>query len=213
MSIMLQKGVSSTGIDIFTILYHIWLYYRVGISKQTKWSQIALSFINFILLRQCVLWTIPFINFNFEYTNRILFVIFQVGVFYLIQELYMYFIHRLLHWSKLLYTWVHRQHHLLKAECFTTASYMSPIEIIIHIYPNVILGPIIFNYYNGYILKESFIIWMCLAIFYFVWSHSGVSDLKYMPSVKHHWLHHKYYNVNYGTWLTDGIFRTIRYED
>ncbi|ARF09979.1 fatty acid hydroxylase superfamily [Indivirus ILV1] len=213
MTIQLQKGFNTMGIDIFVILYHIWLYHRVGISPLITWSQMIFSFMNFIFLRQLILWTVSFLNFNSEYTNNTFFVLFQVGFFYLIQEFYMYFAHRFMHWNKFLYNWVHRRHHLLNAECFTTATYMSPIEIIVHIYPNIILGPVIFNFYFGYIFKEAFFIWSCLANFYFVWSHSGVNDSQYMPSIKHHWLHHKYYNVNYGSWLTDKLFGTIRYND
>ena len=212
MNILLQKGFNTLGIDIFVILYHVWLYHRLGISEKTTWSQIALSVINFLFLRQLILLSVPFLNFNSEYTDQTIFVIIQTGFFYLVQEFYMYFVHRFMHWSKICYNWIHRLHHTAKAECFTTAMYMSPIEILLHIFPDLMIGPIIFHFYYGYIYKEAFAIWTCLATFYFIWSHSG-ADSQYMPSVQHHWLHHKYYTVNYGTWLTDSLFGTIKHYD
>lgn len=210
---LLQKGFNTLGIDIFMIAYHTWLYHRLGISIQTTWSNLGLSCINFFLLRQLIIWGLPFISFNAEFTNNTIAVLLQVAFFYFVQEIYMYFIHRLMHKIKFLYIWIHRRHHLAKAECFTTAMYMSPLEIILHIYPDLMLGPVILYNYCGYIYKEAFTIWTCLATFYFIWSHSGVTDSLYMPSSKDHWLHHKYYNVNYGSGLLDRIFGTALYED
>ena len=100
-------------------------------------------------------------------------------------------------------------HHDVKGECFSTAMYMSPVEILIHIFPNAMIGPIIVFLFKGFIYKEGFIFWICLSVFYFIWSHTGITDSQYMPSVKHHYDHHKYYNCNYGTVLTDTIFGTV----
>ena len=208
MDILLQKGFNTLGIDIFVLGYHIWLYHRVGISNKTTWSELGLSTFNFFLLRQLLLWTIPYISFNSEFTSNTIFVLLQIGFFYFIQEIYMYFIHRLMHKIKFLYIWVHQLHHKAKAECFTTAMYMSPLEVILHIYPDVILGPVIWYLCFGYIYKEAFSLWVITANFYFVWSHSGVMDSQYMPSAKSHWLHHKYYNVNYGSLFSDRLFGT-----
>jgi len=209
--IELQRSFNTFWIDVAIFAYHVWLYHRLGISKKTKPIEVVVSIFNFFLLRQMILWSLPHMSFNKENTDKTIMVITQVAIFYLFQEFYMYGIHRYCHYNKFLYKWVHKIHHDIEGECFSTAMYMSPLEMVIHIFPDLMIGPIIIHLFDGYIFKESFIIWTCLASFYFVWSHSGVKDSQYMPSVDHHLLHHKFYNCNYGSWLSDSLFGTIKY--
>ena len=213
MEIELQKGFNNLGLDIFVFLYHVWLYHRLGISKKTTLYHLIVSAFNFCLLRQLILWILPVISFNIENTDQTISVVFQTTFFYLVQEFYMYGTHRLLHWSPFLYTYVHKMHHEVKGECFSTAMYMTSWEIIVHIFPDLMLGPLIWYFFNGFIYKEAFMIWTCLATFYFIWTHSGVMDSPYMPSTLHHWLHHKYPKSNFGSALSDNIFGTTMHED
>lgn len=210
--IELQNNFNTFWLNIAFLMYHIWLYYRLGISNKTKILEIIISIANFFLLRQMILWSLGRMYFNIETTNKFIEVMFQLTVFYLLQEFYMYAIHKYFHYNKFLYKWVHQMHHDIKAECFTTAMYMSPLEIIFHIFPDLMIGPIFVHSLNGFIYKESFIIWVCASSFYFIWSHSGEEKSNYMPSVKHHLDHHKYLNCNYGSPLSDGIFGTTRFE-
>lgn len=204
----LQKGFNTLGIDIFTILYHIWLYHRVGISRETTFRQLGLAIFNFLLLRQVIIYTLPYMNFNSEQTDMTIPVIIQITFFYLIQEVWMYSAHRYLHYNKLLYKWIHSVHHEVKGECFSTAMYMNPVETLIFIYPNLMLGPVLLHLYLGWLYKESLIIWTVLATFYFIWSHSGVTDSPYMPNVNHHLNHHLRLVGNYGSYFTDTLFGT-----
>ena len=213
MNVELQEGFNNLGVDIFVILYHIWLYHRLGISKDTTWKHIIVNFLNYLFLRQLILWTIAKMYFNAESTNQTIVVIIQTCFFYIVQEFYMYGIHRFMHWNKFCYKWVHKMHHDVKGECFSTAMYMTPMEIALHIFPDLMIGPVIWHWGFGFVHKEAFMIWTCIATFYFIWTHSGVMDSEYMPSTEFHWLHHKYYNVNYGSWISDSIFRTAMYEE
>jgi sterol desaturase/sphingolipid hydroxylase (fatty acid hydroxylase superfamily) len=207
-----QWGFNNLGIDLFVVFYNIWLYHRIGISKDTKLNQIALSAVNVLLLRQIILWTLPMILFNAEQTNMTIPMILQIVFFYVVQELYMHQIHRIMHKVKFIYSYVHSWHHTVKAEDFSTAFYMHPLEIIFFIYPNLMLGPFILYCYLGFLYKESMIIWTGLATFYFIFSHTGVES-DYLPSTRHHWLHHKYLVGNFGSWLSDTLFGTVIIEN
>jgi len=205
----LQSGFNTLGLDIFTVLYHIWLYHRVGISKDTTMPQLALAVCNFLLLRQLIIWTLPIIRFNSEQTDRTIIVLLQVIWYWICNELYMYWAHRCLHYNKFLYSNIHYMHHQVKGECFSTAMYMHPLETVLFIYPNLMLGPFLLYLYQGWVYKESMLIWTCLATFYFIWSHSGVTDSQYMPSTIHHLSHHGRLNCAFGSIITDTLFGTM----
>lgn len=202
-----QAGFDVTFLDIFVIIYHMILYLILGIDRKTNINHIFVSICNIILLRYMIVKTLSILYFNITYVIDIT-VITQILFYYIVQEFYMYWAHRCLHKIKLLYNNIHYRHHILRAECFSTSFYMSPLEIIINIYPNLLLGPFLYYYWYGFLLKESLFIWTCLATFYFVWSHTN-AHYTFMPSTLFHWQHHKYYTCNYGSWMTDKLFGTI----
>jgi sterol desaturase/sphingolipid hydroxylase (fatty acid hydroxylase superfamily) len=208
-----QKNFNNLGLDLFVVFYNIWLYHRVGISKDTKLSQIIFAGFNFLLLRQLILWTLPLMTFNAEQTDQTIPMILQIVFFYAIQELYMHRVHLIMHKVKFLYSYIHSVHHTTKGSDFSLAFYLHPLETIFFIYPNLMLGPIVLHCYLGFLYKEAMIIWTILATFYFIWSHSGVIDSPYMPDVKSHFSHHKYLNGNYGSWITDSLFGTLIKEE
>lgn len=193
-------------VEIFLGVYYICLFWKFGIGKNTQLEQILMSVINLVILRYMIMETLPCITFSYN-VNPII-DIFQFVLFYLIQEFYMYGIHILMHKIKFIYRNIHSVHHEAKGECWSTAMYMHPIEIAIHIYPDLMLGPLLYSKIFE-VSNVAFIAWTIAATFWFVWSHSG-QNISYMPSVKHHWLHHKYYNCNYGSWITDTLFGTNR---
>jgi sterol desaturase/sphingolipid hydroxylase (fatty acid hydroxylase superfamily) len=113
-----------------------------------------------------------------------------------------------MHKVKFLYTHIHSWHHITRAESFSVAFYMHPVEIVFFIYPNLMLGPIILHWYLGFLYKEAMIIWTIMATFYFIFSHTGIES-PYLPATKWHWLHHSTPSRgNYGSWLSDTIFGT-----
>jgi sterol desaturase/sphingolipid hydroxylase (fatty acid hydroxylase superfamily) len=152
-------------------------------------------------------------TFNAEQTDQTIPMIFQIGFFYIVQELYMHRVHLIMHKVKFLYNYIHTVHHQISGDSFIVAFYMHPLEIVFFIYPNLMLGPILLHWYLGFLYKESMIIWTIVATFYFIWSHSGVMDSPYMPSAKWHYLHHKYQLGNFGSWITDNIFGTAIQEN
>lgn len=187
------------------ILYHVCLYFHLGVNPKTTWKGWLVSGFNFLLLRTLIVYTFPIMSFNRRWSLNID-VISQLTFFYLTEELYMYAAHRFMHWNKWLYMNIHSVHHEVMGDCFTTAMYMHPIEMMTHIFPDLMIGPTIIHIYKGWIYKEAMVAWMFLSTFYFIYSHSGGT----LVSTKHHWLHHKYYNCNYGSIITDTIFRTCK---
>eukprot|EP00980_Cylindrotheca_fusiformis_P004681 scaffold992_cov116-Cylindrotheca_fusiformis.AAC.16 len=120
----------------------------------------------------------------------------------LYREVQFYFAHRLIH-IRALYTYVHSVHHRnTDIEPFSGLC-MHPIE---HMYYFTSIAPSLY---------------FCATPFAFVWngihllispgaSHSGFED--HSDSDQHHYLHHRYFECNYGTpsFLLDNIFGTFR---
>jgi lathosterol oxidase len=120
----------------------------------------------------------------------------------LYRDVHFYFAHRLLH-IRALYTYVHAVHHRnTDIEPFSGLC-MHPIE---HMY-----------YFTSIALS----LYVCATPFAFLWngihliispgaSHSGFED--HANSAQHHYLHHRYFECNYGTpsFLLDNIFGTFR---
>jgi len=214
--IELQKGFNTTLIDVAVIAFHVWLYHRKGINPNSTVIELITSLLNFLMLRQFIIWSLTIMNFNKDITDNSYTLILELACYWLLQELYMYWVHRLMHKVKFLYNNIHRIHHITKAEDCFVAFFMHPLEVLFFIYPNLMVGPFIIQVYYGYTDKSAFIIWVCLATFYFVWSHSNDSNTipdSYFPSTKHHWMHHLRQNCHYGSWLTDTIFGTIVKEE
>ncbi|CAJ1923731.1 unnamed protein product [Cylindrotheca closterium] len=120
----------------------------------------------------------------------------------LYREVQFYFAHRLIH-IRALYTYVHSVHHRnTDIEPFSGLC-MHPVE---HLYYFTSMAPSLY---------------FCTTPFAFVWngihliiapgaSHSGYED--HIDSDQHHYLHHRYFECNYGTtsFPLDSLFGTFR---
>lgn len=115
-------------------------------------------------------------------------------------------IHRTLHFSPMLYQWIHKRHHQFTAPSSFSAIYAHPVE---HLVGNVI--PVL----AGSVVMESHLsttwCWLLLGLWLSTCDHSGF-DLPGLSETKMHDLHHQKLNCNYGApgMFMDKLFKTRR---
>ena len=117
--------------------------------------------------------------------------IYELFFFMVIEEIFFYYGHRLLH-SKLFYGAIHKIHHEWTSPIGVVAIYCHPIEhIMTNIFP-VLLGPLIMKSHIAVIW-----LWSSIAIFNAILTHSGY-HLPWMLSPEAHDYHHKIFTEIYG---------------
>lgn len=137
-------------------------------------------------------------------------VLFEMAVHILMEEIGFYYSHRLLH-SRYLYKHIHKKHHEWTAPISVTAIYCHPIE---HIFSNL-LPPFFGVFIMGSHVATSWL-WFSLAILSTLNAHSGY-HLPFFPSPEAHDFHHLKFNQCYGVLGvldrfhgTDTLFRSTR---
>jgi sterol desaturase/sphingolipid hydroxylase (fatty acid hydroxylase superfamily) len=98
----------------------------------------------------------------------------------------LFHIHHLILHVPYFYKHIHKVHHEFKEPIGISAHYVHWIEFIVLYYP-IITGPLIFKMH-----PLCFSLWIIIAIIVNVSGHSGYFS-------KEHFLHHKYFNFNYGS--------------
>ncbi|MCL4117038.1 UNVERIFIED_CONTAM: hypothetical protein GTU68_062064 [Idotea baltica] len=118
-------------------------------------------------------------------------VLFELAIFILVEEVCFYYSHRLFH-HRLLYKRYHKLHHEWQSPIALTAIYSHPFE---HIFSNLLpifAGPMIMGSHVA-----TFWLWVSLAIFSTLNAHSGY-HLPFFPSPEAHDYHHLKFNQCYG---------------
>lgn len=128
----------------------------------------------------------------------------QVALFFVMEDTWHYWGHRLLH-SKHLYKRFHKQHHKYAAPFGLTAEYAHPVEVAFT-GTGTVGSPILFSFLGGNLHLLTVIIWVSLRLAQAVDSHSGYdfpwslkNFLPFWSGADHHDDHHKYFVGNYAS--------------
>ncbi|XP_030066990.1 fatty acid hydroxylase domain-containing protein 2 isoform X1 [Microcaecilia unicolor] len=137
-------------------------------------------------------------------------VLLELFIFVLIEEILFYYSHRLFHHPKL-YKHIHKKHHEWTAPVGVVSMYAHPLE---HMFSNmlpVMVGPIIMGSHVATIM-----LWFCLTILSTTISHCGY-HLPFLPSPEFHDFHHLKFNQCYGVLglldhlhATDTVFKQTK---
>ncbi|XP_068134401.1 fatty acid hydroxylase domain-containing protein 2 [Hyperolius riggenbachi] len=118
-------------------------------------------------------------------------VLLELSVFVMVEEMLFYYSHRLFHHPSL-YKHVHKQHHEWTAPVGVVAMYAHPLE---HIFSNMLppmVGPMLMGSHVATVMM-----WFSLALVSTTISHCGY-HLPFLPSPEFHDFHHLKFNQCYG---------------
>ncbi|KAG8438915.1 hypothetical protein GDO86_005197 [Hymenochirus boettgeri] len=118
-------------------------------------------------------------------------VLLELSVFVLVEEILFYYSHRLVH-HPALYKHIHKKHHEWTAPVGVVSLYAHPLE---HIFSNMLpsmVGPMLMGSHVATIM-----LWFCLALITTTISHCGY-HLPFLPSPEFHDFHHLKFNQCYG---------------
>ncbi|KAI8478178.1 fatty acid hydroxylase domain-containing protein 2-like isoform X1 [Branchiostoma floridae x Branchiostoma belcheri] len=121
-------------------------------------------------------------------------VVVELIVFVLVEEVMFYYSHRLLH-QPALYKRIHKKHHEWTAPIGIVAVYSHPVEHILSNLLPVAAGPILMGSHVATVW-----LWFCLALTTTSISHSGY-HFPLLPSPEAHDFHHAKFNQCYGVML------------
>ncbi|KAK4058028.1 C-4 sterol methyl oxidase [Microbotryomycetes sp. JL221] len=143
-------------------------------------------------------------------------IVYQVAIFFILEDAWHYFAHRLLHHRKL-YKHIHKLHHEFSAPFGLAAEYAHPIEILV-LGAGTVGGPVLWCWLSGGNLHLiTMHIWICLRLFQAVDAHSGYDFpwslnkvLPFWAGAEHHDYHHQSFQDCYSTSFRylDRIFGT-----
>lgn len=193
--------------DVLAVTYISILYLTLGVRVKDS-DTVFVSGFNMVIMR---VWISACTNvFTFGYGNFFQGFL-ELIICYVIEDIYGYVIHRYMHYNKKIYRLIHSQHHKNQAECFTTAFYVHPAELVAFYFIGLIIGPFCISFFWN-ISVIGYNMWLLGSTFFLIWSHTGL-NVNYMPDTKFHYLHHKFYTCNYGTAFSDWLFGTARWDD
>lgn len=119
-------------------------------------------------------WQVPF--------PSITTMLWQIGAFFVFEDMFHYWAHRLLHWGPF-YKNIHKKHHEFSAPFGLAAEYAHPAEIII-LGMGTIGGPFALCAVTGNMHILTVYIWITLRLFQAIDAHSGYD----LPISMHNWI-------------------------
>ena len=181
-------------------------YYKVKTWKKKKIPEYSLLP---IVIRNHIISALIY-NLYISYTNKglqnndeipLLYLFFQIGIFFSIFDIIFYIGHRLIHHNKL-YPYIHKTHHNTHADIAISGYYMDIIDFIIEF-----MLPV---YITTYILDLNIIVFflsILIGQLNGLITHSGY-NFPFIPYEKDHLYHHLELNHNYGILFMDYLFNT-----
>jgi methylsterol monooxygenase len=146
------------------------------------------------------------IKFIFADNFNVLTTIFQLLILLLIDDLWLYWTHRLLHYNKFLFRKVHKIHHLAATPFCMDMHYFHPIEMIV-IPIGTFLGFFLLYMYWGYVQIYTLYIYTLVRTLHEQNVHSGIKQIIKLPKsisgyiggTMEHDLHHSKIRGNYAS--------------
>ncbi|KAJ2781031.1 C-4 sterol methyl oxidase [Coemansia javaensis] len=144
-------------------------------------------------------------------------VVLQVGVFFVIEDFYHYWAHRLLHRGAL-YRRIHKVHHEYSAPFGIAAEYAHPLETAV-LGQGTIAGPLVFNCLVGRVHIATMLVWIAARLCQTVEAHCGYDFpwaagrwLPFWAGAAHHDYHHMAFVDNFASTFSwwDRVFGTDR---
>ena len=143
--------------------------------------------------------------------SSIIITVFEVMFILIIDDMFFYFLHRIMHENKLIYRTIHKIHHRANTPIPIDYIYVHPLE-----WSSGMIGPFIGMLVIGGISIYSFWIYLIIRNFHEIHIHSGIKSSilhKLMPfygNNEHHDVHHAKRDGNYSSTfiLWDYIFKT-----
>lgn len=128
----------------------------------------------------------------------------QIGVFFVVEDMWHYFSHRLLHWGPL-YKSIHKIHHQYSAPFGMAAEYASPIEVMI-LGLGTVGTPILWCAVTGDLHIITMYLWIVARLFQAIDAHSGYefpwslhAFIPFWAGADHHDKHHEKFVGNYAS--------------
>ncbi|KAJ1922012.1 C-4 sterol methyl oxidase [Mycoemilia scoparia] len=186
----------------------------------------SLLFCHFVIEGPLMIGFLPIARFFGIETTQVPFpdiqtMAFQIGVFFVLEDFWHYWIHRTFHYGPL-YRYVHKVHHEFSAPFGMTAEYAHPIETIVF-GQGTILSPLLYCKFVGTVHAVTMLAWIWLRLFQAVDAHSGYdfpwslhNFLPFWAGADHHDYHHMAFVNNFSSsfrWW-DTLFGTdVKYHE
>ncbi|KAL7274279.1 C-4 sterol methyl oxidase [Rhizina undulata] len=126
------------------------------------------------------------------------------AVFFVLEDTYNYWMHRLLHWGPF-YRAIHKKHHKYAAPFGFSAQYSSPLEVLAQGW-GTILPPLVWAAYTGNMHIITIYVWLFLRMYQVIDAHSGYDFpwgfshwIPFWGGSAHHDLHHEHFLGNYSS--------------
>jgi methylsterol monooxygenase len=129
---------------------------------------------------------------------------YQIAIFFVLEDTWHYWAHRLLHWGPL-YKNIHKIHHNYSAPFGLAAEYASPIEVFV-LGIGTVIAPIAWAAVTGDLHVITMYIWIILRLFQAIDAHSGYdfpwslhNFLPFWAGADYHDVHHEKFIGNYSS--------------
>jgi methylsterol monooxygenase len=130
---------------------------------------------------------------------------YQIAIFFVLEDAWHYWTHRMMHESKFLYKNVHKIHHKYSAPFGLAAEYASPIEVMVLGFGTV-SAPILYCAITKDLHILTMYLWIVFRLFQAIDAHSGYEFpwslhhfLPFWAGAEHHDVHHEKFVGNYSS--------------